>query len=33
MAKEGKGKAGRISLWEAFADVPGPRRDASGGRR
>lgn len=31
MAKEGKGKAERVSLWEAFAEVPDPR-DPSGRR-
>lgn len=31
MAKEGKGEAERISLWEAFAAVPDPR-DPSGRR-
>ena len=31
MAKEGKQAAGRISLWECFADVPDPR-DESGKR-
>lgn len=31
MAKEGKGEAARVSLWEAFAAVPDPR-DASGRR-
>lgn len=31
MAKEGKGAVGPVSLWDAFADVPDPRK-ASGRR-